>query len=94
METTNKSLRSHFTKVGKIEVKSVLQTIIKEIYGAKDLEEGKAKMKLLLDQVQIKQQDKQKMIYETNNIGSLTKLQFYATNAMLKYEGLGVGNRN
>jgi len=86
----SKPMRSHYTKQGKREIKSILENIIKEIYVVKTLDEGKSKMRELLKECSINEDNKRKMLYELDNIASLSKLQFYATNAMFKYEGLGV----
>ncbi len=70
---------------------SVLTQIIKNVYQVKTLEEGQKLMKEFVESTKIKQIDKSKMLYEINNQPNLLKLQFYATNAMFKFEGLGVG---
>lgn len=72
-------------------IKSVLEPLIQDVYQAKNLEEGKEKMKTLINNTKIKALDKQKMLYTIDNdITNLTKLQFYATNCMFKYIGLGI----
>ena len=73
-----------------MQVNSVLNQCIQEIYISKTLNEAKDHMIRLLDTSKIKPNDKIKMIYELSKIKTLVKLQFYATNALLKYEGLGV----
>jgi hypothetical protein len=73
---------------------SILVPIIKDVYAAKTLEEGKKLMKDLVGSKKIKEQDKKKMLYEIEKIQSLTKLQFYATNAFLRFEGLSVNTYN
>lgn len=72
-------------------IKSVLEPIIKDVYQAKTLEEGQTVMKKLVDSTKIKDEDKKKMLREINSCPTLVKLQFYATNALFKFEGLGVG---
>lgn len=72
--------------------KSVLEEIIQDIYKAKNLEEGQLIMKKLIESTKIKDEDKKKMVNEVNNQPSLTKLQFYATNCMFKFEGLSVNS--
>ncbi len=74
-------------------IESVLEKVIVEIFQAKTLEEGKTKMKECIEGTKIKETDKQKMLREVENIQSLIKLQFYATNAMFRYSGLGIGDR-
>lgn len=72
-------------------ISSVLQSVIQEVYSSSSLDEGKTKMLKVLDDCKIKDADKSRMKYEIKMITNLTKLQFYCTNAMLKYEGLGIG---
>ena len=72
---------------------SVLEQCIQKVYASKTVDEGKDHMIAVLDQVKIKPTDKQKMIHEIKNITQLSRLQFYATNAMFKFEGLGVNGR-
>lgn len=69
---------------------SVLEKIIQDIYQCKDLETGKKLMKEFLDETKIKDIDKRKMLFELDNIQTINKLHFYVTNAMFKFEGLGV----
>jgi len=37
--------------------------------------------------------DKKKMIWDVSQLNSLTRIQFYFTNALLKFEGMGVGKK-
>lgn len=72
---------------------SVLEQCIQGIYQSRTLEEGKVLMKELIESTNIKSTDKNKMLNELENISTLARLQFYATNAMFKFEGLGVNGR-
>jgi len=69
---------------------SVLEKIIQKVYSTNDLEEGKKLMSGFISETKIKDTDKNKMLYEIENIPTITRLQFYATNAMFKFEGLGI----
>lgn len=69
---------------------SILNKCITEVYKSTNLKEAKDCIILILESSKIKSTDKSKMLYEISNIKTLTKLQFYITNALLKYEGLGV----
>ncbi len=72
--------------------KSVLEEVIQDIYQAKNLEEGQLIMKKLVEKVKIKEEDKKKMVKEIDGQPTLVRLQFYATNALFKYEGLSVNS--
>jgi hypothetical protein len=71
---------------------SILEPILKDIYQCKTLEEGKVKMKELIESTKIKDIDKKKMLIEIEGCQTLIKLQFYATNACFKYEALSVNS--
>lgn len=71
---------------------SVLEPILRDIYQCKTLEEGKEKMKQLIELTKIKQEDKKKMLIDIEGCQTLIKLQFYATNATFKYEQLSVNS--
>lgn len=71
---------------------SILGDVIQQIYKCTDLEEGKKLMTDFINERKIKELDKRKMLFELNNVKSLIKLHFYVTNAMFKFEGLGVSD--
>jgi hypothetical protein len=73
-----------------MQLNSILNQVIQDVYNSKTMPEAKDHLIRLLDASKIKPTDKIKMIGELSKINTLTKLQFYATNALLKYEGLGV----
>jgi len=71
---------------------STLDQITTQVFEAKTLDEAK---KICLDYLQeskIKEADRLKMISEIEQMKYLHKVQLYVANALLKYEGLGVGN--
>lgn len=76
-----------------VPIKSVLNKIIEQVYCSKSLTEAQSSSLTLINSSGINDKDKRKMIYEISNQKSLTRLQFYLTNAMLKYEGLGVNDK-
>jgi hypothetical protein len=71
-------------------IKSVITQRITEIYSASDLTTAKELFKNLLEDSNIKDVDKSKMLDELEKIKTLRQVQFYATNAMFKFEGLGI----
>jgi hypothetical protein len=70
---------------------SVLEKVIQDVYQSKTLEEAQNIMILFIESTKVKEIDKRKMLIEVKNSKSLTRLQFYATNSLFKFEGLGVG---
>ena len=76
--------------MAKKEIKSVLNGIITDIYSARTVDEAKELFIKFVDATNIKDSDKQKMLEEASKMTSLRKIQMYATNAMFKYEGLGI----
>jgi hypothetical protein len=71
-------------------IKSVITQRITEIYSASDLTIAKELFRNLLEDSNIKDVDKSKMLDELEKIKTLRQVQFYATNAMFKFEGLGI----
>ncbi len=71
-------------------IKSVITQRITEIYSADNLATAKELFRDLLNDSNIKDIDKEKMLVELEKITTLRQVQFYATNAMFKFEGLGI----
>lgn len=71
-------------------LKSILEEVIQKVYQSKTADEAKSYLIPCIRDCKIKETDKQKMLYELGRLNSLRKIQFYATNAMFKFEGLGV----
>jgi hypothetical protein len=70
---------------------SVLSKITEEVYSASTLSQAKQVILEFLEPSKIK--DRDKIISEVNKLNNLLKLKIYFTNALLKFEGLGVGNK-
>jgi hypothetical protein len=70
---------------------SVLEKIIQNVYQSNNLETSRQEMIEFLEaRERMNKIDRYKMIEECKNIKTLSRLQFYITNAMFKFEGLGV----
>lgn len=76
-----------------MELKSVLNQVIQDIYASKTANEAKQHFVGLLEASNIKKEDKVKMLDEVEKMNSLIKIQTYATNAMFKFEGLSVNKK-
>jgi hypothetical protein len=71
-------------------IESVITQRITEIYSATDIVTAKELLRNLLNESKIKDIDRDKMLAELNKITTLKQVQFYATNCMFKFEGLGI----
>lgn len=76
--------------IEKRQVQSVIEKIIQQIYHSKTVKEAKSLFREFLEARKIKPVDKQKMLQKLDYLRSLLDVQQYATNAMLKFEGLGL----
>ena len=70
---------------------STLDTIATQVFEAKTLEQAKTICFEYLKESKIKESDRLKMISEIEKMKYLHKVQLYIANALLKFEGLGVG---
>ena len=68
---------------------STLASITEQVWNAKTAQEAKTVIIDYLETTNVK--DKKKMIFDVSQLNSLTRIQFYFTNALLKFEGMGVG---
>ena len=74
-----------------MKIVSTLDQIAEAVFTAKTLQAAQDVAIEHLEKSQIKATDKVKMMTEISNMKTLQKLQYYCANALLKYEGLGVG---
>jgi len=77
----------------RIQIESTLAKIANIVFETKDFELAQTTALNHLKECNIKELDKQKMIEEISQAKSMYRLQRYCANALLKYEGLGVGKQ-
>jgi hypothetical protein len=73
-----------------MKLESKLTDVISHVYNAPTVFHAKSILIPFLQESKIKDTDKKKMIAQAEKISDLTRLQTYATNALLKFEGLGI----
>lgn len=73
----------------KIEIKSILEQISKEVFKMKNLDDAKKFVTEFIESKEINEKDKKSILHEVQNAKTLVKFQQYICNALLKYEGLG-----
>jgi hypothetical protein len=74
-----------------IKIESTLAKIANVVFETKDFKLAQQTAIEHLTESGIKESDKLKMIDEISKAKNLQRLQIYCANALLKYEGLGVG---
>lgn len=74
-----------------MKIESILAKIAGQVFQSKNFIDAQKSMLSLLENSNVK--DRDKMIMDTKSIKTLTKLQMYFANSLLKYEGLSV-NKN
>ena len=72
---------------------STLAEIAEKVYTTTDMTAAKQIFTTHLEGTRVKEEDKKKMIYEMNKQKSLLGVYKYMTNALLKFEGMGVGKK-
>jgi hypothetical protein len=76
--------------MSKFKIESILVEVSEQVFACTNLNEGKNIIISLLERKNINEADKKIMLYTLSNIKSLSRLQTYVCNSLLKYEGLGV----
>jgi hypothetical protein len=75
----------------RIQIESTLAKIANVVFETKDFKLAQQTAIDHLVESSIKESDRLKMINEISKAKNLQRLQVYCANALLKYEGLGVG---
>jgi hypothetical protein len=76
----------------KYPIKSIFEQISEKVFTAKTLTEAQQQVIEFVRGKDINDKDKQSILLETSNAKSLVSFQRYISNALLKYEGLGMNN--
>jgi len=76
--------------MSKFKIESILVEVSTQVFSCTNLNEGKNIIISLLERKNINEVDKKIILHTLSNIKSLSKLQTYVCNSLLKYEGLGV----
>ena len=76
--------------MSKFKIESILVEVSTQVFNCTNLNEGKNIIISLLERKNINEVDKKIILHTLSNIKSLSKLQSYVCNSLLKYEGLGV----
>ena len=72
------------------QISSIFMQHFNQLMEIQSCEELKNKIKEIVNASSINQMDKRKITIDISPLESLRSLQFYLTNSMLKYGGMGV----
>ena len=72
-----------------MQIRSILSKIAEEVFLAQDFKSAQDIFMKHVSESKIKSEDKAKMLSEVARMDTLTQIQLYTANALLKYEGLG-----
>ena len=72
------------------QISSIFLSHFNQLMEIQNYEDLKTKIKEIVESSSIKQLDKRKIALDISPLDSTMSLQFYLTNSMLKYGGMGV----
>ena len=72
------------------QISSIFLMHFNQLMDIQNCEDLKAKIKEIVETSSIKQLDKRKITLDISPLNSTRSLQFYLTNSMLKYGGMGL----
>jgi hypothetical protein len=74
----------------KVQIKSIFEQIATQVFTMTNLTEAQNFIIDFVRSKDIKQEDKDSIVINTVQAKSITRLQTYLCNSLLKYEGMGV----
>ncbi len=77
-----------------VPIKSIFEQISVEVFQMKDLQQMKTFVQEFVKEKNIKEEDKIRILSETQNMTTVYAFQRYICNALLKYEGMGINKIN
>jgi hypothetical protein len=78
----------------KVQIKSIFEQISEQVFKMDNLAHAQNFIIDFVKSKKINDKDKNAIIIQTINARSLTKLQTYLCNSLLKYEGMGMNQIN
>jgi len=72
------------------QISSIFMKHFNDLMSIQSLDELKSQIKRIVTESKIKELDKRKILYDIDPLETTRSLQFYLTNSMLKYSGMGV----
>jgi hypothetical protein len=76
--------------MSKVQIKSIFEQIASEVFNMKDVNKAKQFVTDFVTNKKIKDEDKTVIINNVNNCKSISRIQTYICNSLLRYEGMSV----
>lgn len=72
------------------QISSIFMKHFNDLMSIQSLDELKSQIERIVTESKIKEIDKRKILYDISPLETTRSLQFYLTNSMLKYSGMGI----
>jgi hypothetical protein len=76
--------------MSKVQIKSIFEQIAFEVFSIKDVNQAKQFITEFVSNKNIKDEDKKVIIDNVNACKSISRIQSYICNSLLRYEGMSV----
>ena len=76
--------------MSKVQIKSIFEQIASEVFNMKDVNKAKQFVTEFVNNKKIKDEDKTIIINNVNNCKSISRIQTYICNSLLRYEGMSL----
>jgi hypothetical protein len=76
--------------MSKVQIKSIFEQIASEVFNMKDVNKAKQFVTDFVTNKKIKDEDKKVIIDNVNNCKSISRIQTYICNSLLRYEGMSL----
>lgn len=76
--------------MSKLQIKSIFEQIAFEVFSIKDVNQAKQFITEFVSNKNIKDEDKKVIIDNVNACKSISRIQSYICNSLLRYEGMSV----
>jgi hypothetical protein len=76
--------------MSKVQIKSIFEQIASEVFNMKDVNTAKQFVTDFVTNKKIKDEDKKVIIDNVNNCKSISRIQTYICNSLLRYEGMSL----
>jgi hypothetical protein len=76
--------------MSKVQIKSIFEQIASEVFNMKDVNKAKQFVTEFVNDKKIKDEDKTVIINNVNNCKSISRIQTYICNSLLRYEGMSL----
>jgi len=76
--------------MSKVQIKSIFEQIASEVFNMKDVNTAKQFVTEFVNNKKIKDEDKKVIVDNVNACKSISRIQIYICNSLLRYEGMSL----